>query len=129
MTLHSRALRALAPLLLLAPLPLAAQQAAVAPSAAAALPAPRYAQPDDPWIYRGTDIPVDPEWLFGEMPNGVRYAVRRNGAPPGQVAFRVRIDAGSLYEEDSERGFAHLLEHLLFRESKYLGVAQAIPHF
>jgi zinc protease len=129
MTLHSRALRILAPFLLLAPLPLAAQQVAAAPATTAALPAPRYAQPDDPWIYRGTDIPVDEEWLFGEMPNGVRYAVRRNGAPPGQVALRFRIDAGSLHEGESELGFAHLLEHLLFRQSKYLGVAEAIPHF
>ena len=32
-----------------------------------------------------------------------------------------RIDAGSLHEEDSEQGFAHLLEHLLFRESEALG--------
>jgi zinc protease len=129
MTRLSRALRALAPFLLLAPLPLAAQQAAVAPATTAALPAPRYAQPNDPWIYRGTDIPIDREWLFGEMPNGVRYAVRQNSAPPGQVAIRVRIDAGSLHENDSELGFAHLLEHLTFRQSKYLGVAQAIPHF
>ena len=83
MTLPLRALRAFAPLLLLAPLPLAAQQAALPPATSTALPAPRYAQPDDPWIYRGTDIPIDKEWLFGEMPNGVRYAVRRNSAPPG----------------------------------------------
>lgn len=130
MTILSRSLRALSPLLLLVPLPLGAQVAAPPPAVAnAEMPSPRYAQPDDPWIYRGTDIPVDREWLFGEMPNGVRYAVRRNSAPPGQVAIRVRIDAGSLHENDSELGFAHLLEHLTFRQSKYLGVAQAIPHF
>src|SRR6478735_8877265 len=127
-----RALRAFAPFLLLAPLPLAAQQAAKAPVSVPALqPAatPRFTQPDDPWIYRGTDIPVDREWLFGEMPNGVRYAVRNNRVPPGQASIRVRIDAGSLYEQDSELGFAHLIEHLTFRESKYLGEAEAIPHF
>src|SRR5688572_6742162 len=128
MTLAPRAFRALAPFLLLAPLPLAAQQVAPAPAAAPAAQ-PRYAQPDDPWIYRGTDIPVDREWLFGEMPNGVRYAVRNNRVPPGQVSIRVRIDAGSLHEQDSERGFAHLIEHLTFRESKYLKDAEAIPHF
>ncbi|BBC72340.1 peptidase M16 [Altererythrobacter sp. B11] len=130
MTFSLRALRFLAPLALLAPLPTAAQQAAaplpVAPEQAAI---PLYAQPDDPWIYRGTDIPVDGDWLFGEMPNGVRYAVRNNGVPPGQVSIRVRIDAGSLYETDAERGFAHLIEHLVFRESEYLGDGEAIPHF
>lgn len=129
MTFLSRASRALFPLLLLAPIPLIAQVAGSTSTPSAALPAPRYAQPDDPWIYRGTDIPIDQEWLFGEMPNGLRYAVRQNSAPPGQVAIRVRIDAGSLHEDEQERGFAHLLEHLTFRESKYLGVSEAIPHF
>jgi len=94
---------------------------------AEALPAPRYAKPSDPWIYRGTYIPADPQWLFGEMPNGLRYAVRQNSVPPGQVSIRIRIDAGSLYETESEQGFAHLIEHLTFRESKYLGNNQAIP--
>lgn len=80
-----------------------------------------------PWLYRGSDIPHDKEWVFGELPNGVRYAVRRNGVPPGQVSIRIRMDVGSLYEQDSERGYAHLLEHLVFRQSKYLGDGQAIP--
>lgn len=139
MSLTQRALGAVSALLLLAPLPLEAQQAApqpkavpTAPKGGTALPVlapPRYAKPNDPWIYRGTDIPVDKQWLFGEMPNGVRYAVRSNGVPPGQVSIRVRIDAGSLHERDNERGFAHLIEHLTFRQSKYLGNAEAIPHF
>jgi len=72
-------------------------------------------QRDDPWIYRGTDIPVDREWVFGELENGLRYAVRTNRVPPGQVSIRLRIDAGSLHEADQEQGFAHLLEHLVFR--------------
>jgi len=127
MTSALRALRMFAPLLLLAPFPVAAQPEPTTQSAP--VEAPRYTQPDDPWIYRGTDIPIDKEWLFGEMPNGVRYAVRDNGVPPGQVSIRIRIDAGSLHETDAERGFAHLIEHLTFRESKYLGDAEAIPHF
>lgn len=81
----------------------------------------------DPWIYRGTDIPVDTEWTFGELANGIRYAVRHNNVPPDQVSVRIRIDAGSLYETEAEQGYAHLLEHLLFRQSKYLAEGQAIP--
>lgn len=79
-----------------------------------------------PWLYRGSDIPVDREWIFGELPNGVRYAVRRNGVPPRQVSIRVAIDAGSLAEEASERGFAHFNEHLSFRGSKYIADGEAI---
>lgn len=82
---------------------------------------------ETPWIYRGSDVPQDKDWLFGELDNGLRYAVRNNRVPPGQVSIRIRIDAGSLHERDHERGFAHLLEHLLFRESQYLGPGEAIP--
>ena len=80
-----------------------------------------------PWLYRGSDVPQDREWVFGELPNGLRYAVRNNRVPPGQVSIRIRIDAGSLYERDGEEGYAHLIEHLLFRQSKYLGDGEAIP--
>ena len=93
------------------------------------IPVPSSIQTEDevPWIYEGSDVPRDEEWTFGELDNGLRYGVRENGVPPGQVSIRVRIDAGSLYETDEERGFAHLLEHLLFRESQYLGKSEAIP--
>ncbi len=75
---------------------------------------------EQPWLYENSNIPVDTAWTFGVLENGLRYAVRRNGVPPGQVAIRIRVDAGSLMEEDSEQGFAHLLEHMTFRESKYV---------
>jgi len=124
-----RALAILLPLSLIAASPLLAQEVAprIEVPEFAPLPAPTGINREDPWIYRGTDIPVDREWLFGELPNGLRYAVRRNGVPPGQVSIRIRIDAGSLHERENERGFAHLMEHLSFRESKYLKNAEAIP--
>ncbi|MDF7773786.1 insulinase family protein [Sphingomonas sp. AOB5] len=75
---------------------------------------------EDPWLYKNSDLVHDTAWRFGRLPNGLRYVVRKNGVPPGQVAVRVRIDAGSLNETDSERGFAHLLEHLSFRGSVYV---------
>ncbi len=80
-----------------------------------------------PWLYKNSDVPPDREWTFGELPNGLRYAVRHNGVPPGQVSIRIRMDVGSLYETPSESGYAHLLEHLVFRQSRYLGQAEAIP--
>ncbi|RPF70782.1 M16 family metallopeptidase [Aurantiacibacter spongiae] len=127
MTFFSRAACAFLPLFLLAPVPALAQS----PCTLQATPAdtPQYAMPDDPWIYRGTDIPVDEKWLFGELPNGVRYAVRQNNVPPCQMSLRIAIDAGSLNEGDDERGFAHLVEHLTFRQSRDFGPGEAIPHF
>ena len=77
---------------------------------------PLFAQSGDAdWLYRGSDIAPDPAWRFGTLPNGLRYAVRRNALPAGQVSIRIRIDVGSLNEADNERGWAHYVEHLLFR--------------
>ena len=123
MTDFLRASRRLAlafPAILLVPQPIYSQEGP-------ARPASLQAEGEVPWIYENSDVPQDEEWLFGELDNGLRYGVRENGVPPGQVSIRVRIDAGSLYENDDELGYAHLLEHLLFRESRYLGVAEAIP--
>ena len=119
----SRAVRTLACALLLST---ASIQTAFAQEPAAPPPA---AQAETPWLYKGSDVPPDREWHFGELSNGLRYAVRKNGVPPGQVSIRVRVDVGSLHENDDERGYAHLLEHLVFRQSKYLAEGAAIGTF
>lgn len=77
------------------------------------------------WLYRGSDIPPDRDWVFGELPNGLRYAVRKNGVPPGQISIRMAIDAGSLNERPTEHGYAHFNEHLSFRGSRYVPDGEA----
>jgi zinc protease len=99
-----------------------AQTGAAAPAMAPiAAPAPVQAAPaNTPWLYEGSDVPIDKSWTFGVLPNGLKYAVKRNDVPAGQVAIRVRIDAGALHEADDEQGYAHLLEHLAFRGSEFV---------
>lgn len=125
MTPLSRAARFALSALPLIALGLAPLQATAKPARAGTRSAAPAAKPG-PWLYRGSDVPQDKEWVFGELSNGLKYAVRTNGVPPGQVSIRVRIDAGSLHERDNERGFAHLIEHLVFRQSQYLGDGEAI---
>ncbi|MGW8203149.1 M16 family metallopeptidase [Sphingomonas bisphenolicum] len=73
-----------------------------------------------PWLYENSDVPIDPAWRFGTLSNGLRYAIRRNGVPPGQVSVRLRIDAGSLMERPEELGYAHFIEHLSMRGSRHV---------
>ncbi|WGM30341.1 M16 family metallopeptidase [Brevundimonas sp. NIBR11] len=72
------------------------------------------AEPSDPWAQAASDIPADSNVRFGILPNGMRYAILRNATPPGQASLRLRIDAGSLMEEENQRGLAHFMEHMAF---------------
>lgn len=70
------------------------------------------------WDFSQSDVPVDSEFRFGVLPNGMRYVLRENHQPEGTVLVRLRIGSGSLEERDEERGLAHYLEHMAFNGSK-----------
>lgn len=84
--------------------------------------APEQAQTAQPkpgeWAHARSDIQVDPDTRFGALPNGMRYAIRKQTIPPHQAALRLRFDAGSLDETDAQQGIAHFLEHMAFNGSK-----------
>lgn len=99
-----------AALLLAAPPSLAAQ----APAAKAEAQATQAA----PWPQATSDLRADPAIRFGVLPNGMRYAVRKQSIPPGLASLRLWIDAGSMMETDAQQGLAHFLEHMAFNGSK-----------
>ncbi len=70
------------------------------------------------WARERSDLPHDPDYLLGTLPNGMRYLILPNQVPPGQVAMRLMISAGSMQERPGEEGVAHFLEHLAFRGTK-----------
>lgn len=59
-------------------------------------------------------MPVDPEVVFGTLPNGLRYYVRANGRPARRAELRLVVKAGSALEDDDQRGLAHFVEHMEF---------------
>ena len=63
-------------------------------------------------------MPADPDIRFGSLPNGMRFAIRRQPIPAGEAALRLRFDAGSMMETDAQQGLAHFLEHMAFNGSK-----------
>src|SRR6186713_2697384 len=70
--------------------------------------------------YALTDsMPVDPEVLVGALPNGLRFYVRSNGKPARQAELRLVVKAGSVLEDDDQRGLAHFVEHMQFQGSKH----------
>ncbi len=79
--------------------------------------APADGQPNDPWAQTTSDLTADANVRFGTLTNGMNYAIMKNATPPNQAALRMRIDAGSLSENEEQLGLAHFLEHMAFNGS------------
>ncbi len=108
----------LAASLLLALSPLAFTTALAAQDAPATRVTEAAATPAPVWAFEDSDLPVDPGFTFGQLPNGMRYVIRRNATPAGTALVRMRINSGALEETDTERGLSHFLEHMAFNGSK-----------
>ena len=63
-------------------------------------------------------FPLDPAINYGKLENGLTYYIRENSAPEDKVTIKLLIKAGSIMEEEHQRGLAHLLEHMAFNGSK-----------
>ncbi len=64
-------------------------------------------------------MPVDPEVAVGTLPNGLRYYVRANAKPPHRAELRLVVKAGSVLEDDDQRGLAHFVEHMEFEGTEH----------
>ena len=60
----------------------------------------------------------DPAVRAGVLPNGMRYAIMPSTVPQHGLSMRLGINVGSFEEQDSERGFAHFIEHMAFRATR-----------
>src|SRR3954468_9140641 len=62
----------------------------------------------------------DPAVRYGTLPNGMRYEIMRNATPVHNASIRMRIDTGSMYEAENQRGIAHFIEHMVFNGSTHV---------
>ena len=59
-------------------------------------------------------LPMDPKVTVGTLPNGIRYYIRKNSRPEKRAELRLVVNAGSILEDDDQRGYAHFVEHTAF---------------
>ncbi len=80
---------------------------------AAALAAPLSAQqPAD-------KLPVDSQVIVGHLPSGLTYYIRANPKPEHRAELRLVVNAGSVLEDDKQRGLAHFVEHMAFNGTEH----------
>ncbi|HEU6450920.1 MAG TPA: pitrilysin family protein, partial [Gemmatimonadaceae bacterium] len=70
-------------------------------------------------LSEAADTLRDPALRTGTLANGLRYYVRANASPRGRAELRLVVNAGSILEEDDQRGMAHFLEHMAFNGTRH----------
>ncbi len=69
----------------------------------------------------------DPNIIYGQLPNGLRYAIQKWDKPVNSVSLRMRIAVGVANEDKSNQDLTHFLEHMAFNGSKNFPEGKLIP--
>src|SRR5438874_1771016 len=64
-------------------------------------------------------MPVGPQVKVGKLANGLTWYIQKNGKPEHRLELRLVIKAGSVLEDEDQRGLAHFLEHMAFQGSTH----------
>ena len=64
----------------------------------------------------------------GELGNGLTYYVRRNGEPRGRAFLSLVVKAGSVLEEEQQRGLAHFVEHMAFNGTERFAKQEIVEY-
>ncbi len=81
------------------------------------------------WPHEKSDLKPDPSFIFGRLDNGFRYILKENSEPRDRVAMSLNIQAGSLNENEDQRGIAHFLEHMLFNGTTHFKPGELVEYF
>jgi len=74
-------------------------------------------------------LPLDPRVTSGSLDNGLRYYLEQNRARDKRALVVLVVKAGSVYEEDDQRGLAHFIEHMAFNGTRRFKKQKLIDFF
>jgi len=96
---------------------------ACATAPAGSVPARRVATPAPPG-----GLPFNPAVRRAVLPNGLTSYVRKNGRPAKRAVLWLVVNAGSVLEDDDQRGLAHYLEHMAFNGTRRFGRQEILDY-
>ncbi|MBA3454930.1 MAG: insulinase family protein, partial [Deltaproteobacteria bacterium] len=73
-------------------------------------------------------LPLWPEVKKGKLANGLTYYILKHGKPEGRAFLWLAVNAGSVQEDDDQRGLAHFAEHMAFNGTKNFPKAEIINY-
>lgn len=74
------------------------------------------------------NIPFDSSIRTGTLSNGLRYFIKKNIKPEQRVELRLVVNAGSVLEDDDQRGLAHFTEHMAFNGSEHFAKNELVDY-
>ncbi len=73
-------------------------------------------------------LPFDSTIVKGRLANGLTYLIRRNHKPEKRLFLRLVVKAGSVLEEEPERGIAHFCEHMAFNGTSHFKKQELVDY-
>ncbi len=74
------------------------------------------------------DIPRDTNIVYGRFDNGLTYYIKANGRPEKRVELRLVVNAGSVLENEDQRGLAHFVEHMCFNGTENFAKQELVDY-
>ncbi len=62
--------------------------------------------------------PLEPKIKVGKLSNGLTYYVMKHKKPEQRASLWLAVNAGSVLEDEDQRGLAHFVEHMAFNGTK-----------
>ena len=79
-------------------------------------------------LLHSQEIPVDKNVTIGTLSNGIKYYIRVNMKPEKRAELRLVVNAGSILENEDQRGLAHFVEHMGFNGSKHFSKNELVNY-
>ena len=73
-------------------------------------------------------LAVDSNVEIGKLSNGLTYYIRQNNKPEKRLELRLVVNAGSILENDNQKGLAHFVEHMAFNGSTHFKKNELISY-
>ena len=93
-----------------------------------ATPTPMPTEPVEPETEVEEPLDFDPMVVRGTLSNGLSYYIRHNEEPRERAQIALAVKAGSVLEEENQRGLAHLVEHMAFNGTERFAKQEIIEY-
>ncbi|MFC3093977.1 insulinase family protein [Alteromonas sediminis] len=79
-------------------------------------------------LHANEALPTSEHIQTGTLENGIRYFIKQHQKPSNRAELRLIVDVGSTPEEESQRGFAHFVEHMAFNGTEDFAKQEIIDY-